>query len=94
MSADVIGLRYVVTSAQALRPGETGWRGLYLLGRTTSRERADRLARLERLYGGRALIHDLKTGLIIRDTGRPLRQTWEVVVRTGDPSPRGKEVRS
>ena len=79
-------LRYVVTTADPAADGADEWRGLGLLG-SGSRDRAMRCAHLQRLAGGRALVHDLDTGLVLHDTGRPLRHEAPVVSRTGQPSP-------
>ena len=75
--------RYIVTSAY----NPVGSDKLEYLGSYSSRTAASDAATRERNRGGRALVHDRDTGLIIRDTGKCLGQVWGWSSRKGQKSP-------
>ena len=75
--------RYVVTSAYRAICSDK----LEYLGSFTNKVDANYSASMVHQRGGRALIHDTQTGLIIRDTGKCLGQVWGGSSRKGQKSP-------
>jgi len=76
--------RYVVTSAYRMVCSDK----LEYLGSFTNKRDADWQASRVHNSGGRALVHDTTTGIIIRDTGKPLGQIWALPSRKGQKSPK------
>jgi hypothetical protein len=81
--------RYIVTSAYKVIGGDK----LEYLGSHTSKASANWQASRIHDAGGRALIHDQTTGIIIRDTGKRLGQVWGWPSRKGEKSPGWEEAR-
>ncbi|MFI5222639.1 MAG: hypothetical protein ACHQX3_00090 [Nitrospirales bacterium] len=79
--------RYIVTSAYRA----IGSDKLEYLGSHTNRLDANFMASRVHSRGGRALVHDRTTGLIIRDTGKPSGQVWANPSRKGQKSPAWEE---
>jgi hypothetical protein len=75
--------RYVVTSAYRMVCSDK----LEYLGSFSNKADANYAATRVHNHGGRALVHDLTTGTIIRDTGKPLGQIWANPSRKGQKSP-------
>jgi hypothetical protein len=75
--------RYIVTSAYKALCSDK----LEYLSSHTNRVDASYAATLVHNRGGRALVHDTQTGLIIRDTGKCLGQVWGGSSRKGQKSP-------
>jgi hypothetical protein len=76
--------RYVVTSAYRMVCSDK----LEYLGSYSNTVDANYAATRVRNGGGRALVHDTTTGIIIRDTGKPLGQIWALPSRKGQKSPK------
>lgn len=76
--------RWVVTSAYTI----LGSDALEYLGSCSNKADAYYMASRVHDRGGRALVHDLQTGLIVRDTGTCLGQVWGFPRRTGQRSPK------
>ena len=79
--------RYIVTSAYNAICSDK----LRYLGCATNRSAANAHATRVHYSGGRALVHDTTTGLIIRDTGKCLGQVWGGSSRKGQKSPQWNE---
>lgn len=75
--------RYIVTSAYRVLLSD---KLQYLGSHTNRREASDHATRI-REAGGRALVHDRFTGLVIRDTGKPYGQVWAGSSKKGQKSP-------
>ena len=76
-------MRYVVTSAYRALGSEK----LSYLGSYPNKAAASRHATQVHERGGRALVHDTETGLVIRDTGKCIGQVWGSPSRKGQKSP-------
>jgi hypothetical protein len=79
--------RYVVTSAYRA----IGSDKLEYLGSHGNKQSANFMASRIHNQGGRALVHDIDTGLIIRDTGKCLGQVWGGSSRKGQKSPKWEQ---
>ncbi|MFI5222711.1 MAG: hypothetical protein ACHQX3_00460 [Nitrospirales bacterium] len=76
-------MRYIVTSAYRALGSEQ----LEYMGAFSSKSTASFMATRIHNSGGRALVHDTKTGFIIRDTGKCIGQVWGGSSRKGWKSP-------